>query len=36
LFVGILLFALVGVGSVEAVRVLERRIAPWRFSEVGD
>jgi hypothetical protein len=33
-----LLFALVGVGvgSVEAVRILERRIAPWRFSEVGD
>ena len=36
LFVGILLFALVGVGAVEAVRVVERRMAPWRFSEVSD
>jgi NitT/TauT family transport system permease protein len=36
LLVGILLFALVGVGAVEAVRVLERRIAPWRFSEVSE
>jgi NitT/TauT family transport system permease protein len=36
LFVGILLFALVGVGAVEAVRVLERRMAPWRFSEVSE
>jgi NitT/TauT family transport system permease protein len=36
LLVGILLFALVGVGAVEAVRILERRIAPWRFSEVSE
>jgi NitT/TauT family transport system permease protein len=36
LFVGILLFALVGVGAVEAVRVVERRMAPWRFSEVSE
>jgi NitT/TauT family transport system permease protein len=36
LFVGILLFALVGVGSVELVRVIERKMAPWRFAEVSD
>jgi len=36
LFVGILLFALVGVGAVEAVRIIERRMAPWRFAEVSD
>jgi NitT/TauT family transport system permease protein len=36
LFVGILLFALVGVGAVEAVRVIERKMAPWRFAEVSD
>jgi NitT/TauT family transport system permease protein len=36
LFVGILLFAIVGVGAVEAVRIVERRIAPWRFSEASE
>lgn len=30
LLVGILLFALAGFGSVEAVRFIEHRIAPWR------
>jgi NitT/TauT family transport system permease protein len=33
LFVGILLFALAGVGAVEAVRFVERRMAPWRAQE---
>lgn len=33
LFVGILLFALAGIGVVEAVRFVERRIAPWRAHE---
>jgi ABC-type nitrate/sulfonate/bicarbonate transport system permease component len=33
LLVGILLFALAGYGAVEAVRLVERRIAPWRALE---
>lgn len=33
LFVGILLFALAGIGAVEAVRFVERRMAPWRFGD---
>lgn len=33
LFVGILLFALAGVGAVEAVRFIERRMAPWRAQD---
>jgi NitT/TauT family transport system permease protein len=33
LFVGILLFALAGIGAVEAVRFIERRVAPWRYQE---
>ncbi len=33
LFLGILLFALAGVASVEAVRLLERRMAPWRAQD---
>ncbi|HLI22397.1 MAG TPA: ABC transporter permease [Stellaceae bacterium] len=33
LFVGILLFALAGIGVVEIVRVIERRIAPWRAQD---
>jgi len=33
LFVGILLFALAGIGAVEAVRFVERRMAPWRGQE---
>jgi NitT/TauT family transport system permease protein len=33
LLVGILLFALAGYGTVEAVRLVERRIAPWRAQE---
>jgi NitT/TauT family transport system permease protein len=33
LFVGILLFAVAGVGAVEAVRFIERRMAPWRTQD---
>lgn len=33
LFVGILLFALAGIGVVEIVRFVERRIAPWRAQD---
>jgi NitT/TauT family transport system permease protein len=33
LFVGILLFAIAGVGAVEAVRFVERRMAPWRAQD---
>jgi NitT/TauT family transport system permease protein len=33
LFVGILLFALAGIATVEAVRFIERRMAPWRAQE---
>jgi len=33
LFVGILLFGLAGIGAVEAVRFVERRIAPWRAQD---
>lgn len=33
LFVGILLFALAGIASVEAVKFIERRMAPWRTQE---
>jgi NitT/TauT family transport system permease protein len=33
LFVGILLFALAGVGAVETVRFIERRMAPWRTRD---
>jgi NitT/TauT family transport system permease protein len=36
LFVGILLFAVAGIGSVELVKLIERRIAPWRFQETGE
>jgi NitT/TauT family transport system permease protein len=35
LFVGILIFALAGVAAVEAVRFIERRIAPWRAQETS-
>jgi NitT/TauT family transport system permease protein len=33
LFVGITLFALAGVGAVEAIRFVERRMAPWRAQD---
>jgi NitT/TauT family transport system permease protein len=33
LFVGILLFALAGIATVEAVKFVERRMAPWRNQE---
>jgi NitT/TauT family transport system permease protein len=33
LFVGILLFALAGIAAVEAVRFVERKMAPWRIQE---
>ena len=33
LFVGILLFALAGIASVEAVKFVERRMAPWRTQD---
>src|SRR5579862_7344267 len=33
LFVGILIFALAGIGTVEAIRFVERRMAPWRTQE---
>jgi NitT/TauT family transport system permease protein len=33
LFVGILLFALAGIALVELMRLIERRMAPWRFQE---
>jgi NitT/TauT family transport system permease protein len=33
LFVGILLFALAGIATVEAVKFIERRMAPWRAQE---
>src|SRR5580704_15638440 len=33
LFVGILLFAVAGIGAVEAVRLIEHRMAPWRAQD---
>ena len=36
LFVGILLFAVAGIALVEAVRLVERRMAPWRFQETSE
>lgn len=33
LFVGIVLFAVAGIGAVEAIRFVERRMAPWRAQE---
>ena len=36
LFVGILLFALAGIALVELMRIIERKMAPWRYQEVGD
>ena len=36
LFVGVLILAGAGVLSVELVKALERRMAPWRFQEAGD
>jgi NitT/TauT family transport system permease protein len=33
LFVGILLFALAGIATVEAVKFIEKRMAPWRAQE---
>jgi NitT/TauT family transport system permease protein len=33
LFVGILLFALAGIALVELMRLVERRMAPWRFQD---
>jgi NitT/TauT family transport system permease protein len=33
LFVGILILALAGVIGVELIKILERRLAPWRFTE---
>jgi len=36
LFVGILLFAVAGIALVELMRVIERRMAPWRFQESGE
>jgi NitT/TauT family transport system permease protein len=35
LFVGIFLFAAAGVVSVELLKLLERRLAPWRFQGTG-
>ena len=34
LFAGVLILALAGVVSTEALKALERRLAPWRFVEV--
>jgi NitT/TauT family transport system permease protein len=35
LFVGILILALAGVVGVELLKLLERRLAPWRFQEMS-
>jgi len=34
LFAGVLILAVAGVVSSEALKALERRLAPWRFVEV--
>jgi len=36
LFVGVLILAAAGVISVELVKLVERRMAPWRFQETGE
>lgn len=36
LFVGVLILAAAGVVSVELVKLIERRMAPWRFQETSD
>ena len=36
LFVGVLILAAAGVVSVELVKLVERRMAPWRFQETGE
>jgi len=35
LFVGVLILAFAGIGSVELLKWVERRLAPWRFQEDG-
>ena len=36
LFAGIVMFAIAGVISVEILKVVERRLAPWRFQRSGE
>ncbi len=36
LFVGVLILAAAGVLSVELMKMLERRMAPWRFQDTGE
>jgi NitT/TauT family transport system permease protein len=36
LFAGIFIFALAGVVSVEILKLVERRLAPWRFQPAGE
>lgn len=36
LLAGIFIFAVTGVVAVELVKLLERRMAPWRFQETGE